>query len=190
MTPFTEKRHRLFKTLATCIALALLGALSGLSAGFVHRNIKDRRSRATRLKSKLEFEAAKSKAAARPIRFRSLRYRRRGRGKGLAGSRLDELGVSHVSFGVKDVHGGVVLRPAQIRAVMEKYNEQIGRCLLRYKADRVTIRLTIMGSGLLARVETDLAGQADRCVRAAVRSARFPSFTGAKTQGQYHLRLR
>jgi hypothetical protein len=166
-------------------AVALL-----LCTGFVHRGIKHRRSRSQRLKRKLKFEEAQRKARTKYGKFQSARHRRRARGKGLAGSRWDALGVSRVSFGAKDVEGGANLRPAQIRVVMKRYNEKIGRCLLKFRAGRVTIRLTILGTGRLSNVETDLAGKADRCVRAAVQSARFPSFRGTKTTGQYHLRVK
>lgn len=183
--PSSGIRTTLFALCGLAGSVALL-----LCTGFVHRGIKHRRSRSLRMKSKLKFEAAQHKARAKSIRFQSVRHRRRARGKGLAGSRWDALGVSRVSFGAKDVEGGARLRPAQIRAVLKRYNEKIGRCLLKFRADRVTIRLTILGSGRLSTVQTNLAGKADRCVKAAVQSARFPSFSGTKTTGQYHLRVK
>jgi hypothetical protein len=168
---------------------ALLAAAL-LSAGFVHRNIKNRRSRSGRQKTQLEFQKAKHKKTTRAHRYRSLRSRRRNRGRGWAGSRWDRLTIRHLSFEKKSGVIIATLRPSQIRAVMKHYNQAIAQCLLRHRAAAVSLRLTILSTGRLHTVRTSLAGAADRCVRNAVGSARFPSFKGTRATGRYKVSIK
>jgi serine/threonine protein kinase len=117
---------------------------------------------------------------------RRRRRRRRSRG-GWSGGKWDN--SQDIDFGSGDGPSEKLSR-GQIHSVMSRYNQKIGRCLIKHSLSKVTIRLQIAGSGKLNAVRTSGAsGRAAACIRRAVRSARFPKFNGSRTTGSYTLRV-
>jgi hypothetical protein len=171
-------------------ATALLTAAAVLCAGFVHRGLQRRRSRAHRQERQLEAEAASERLDEEVARYRSFRQRRRQRGGGWDRGRFTELQSQHYTF---DRGGHPVnrrLSASAIHAVLSRHDQAIGRCLIRHGAADVTIRFQILGTGRVTLVTTDLAGVAARCVQGVVQKVRFPARKGTRTPGTYRLRLR
>ena len=170
--------------------LTLLVAVSVLSSGFVYGGIGKRRSRAGRLEHRLALEAATERLVKRSRGWRAQRHRRRSRANGWADAGEVTLDRQHYAFGP----GGqqtitARLSSSTIQSTMQRYNQQIGTCLITHGASDVTIHLDILGTGHVKVVTTDLAGAAARCVKSIVKNVRFPRSKAPRSTGNYRLKI-
>ncbi len=182
-TQESEKKKRGIFIGVTIGALALVGLVVG--AVFLYKGVtKGKKKPSRRAGKELSYDVSWDGHDGK--RGRGGRHRRhRGRGGWSGGKWSDRQELDLGSGG----GGGQTLSRSQIYSVMSRYNQRIGRCLLKYGLSKVTIRLQIAGSGRLTAVRTTASGAADSCVKSAVRSAKFPSFSAPRTTGSYTLRV-
>mgnify|MGYP006296795221 FL=1 len=185
-TQETEKRKKKVFWLVGAGALSVVALVAG--GILLYRGVQKEDTGPSRRKQKeLRYETSwDGTDDSMGGRRRRRRRRRRGRG-GWKGGKWDD--KQAIDFGSGGGGGGERLSRGQIYSVMSRYNSRIGNCLVKHGKGRVNIRLQIAGSGKLNAVRTSVSGAADRCIKRAVRRARFPKFNGARTTGSYSLRV-